>query len=712
MLSRAVIGNTRLSVGRGIFSRAKIIIMQHSTHQTKNGPQNCTNGSGLLGMKGVKGGNNGYSRVGGSNAAADHNGYGSTSNDDANNAESADVDLEKGIQKRKPEAPKDKYGIGDAYKWLYGALSRQPASNGLPATAIALVAISGESLLASQPAVYLGKIVDVIGSNNEAVAVEAAWPLFGIIALSLIGKEAFTISRKYIIERQSTALEKGAFLEQSKHLLAVRVDALQDRRVGDLAVRLDKSVAGLIKLMKVTFLEGMPNLATACVALTIAYNAHWSVGVAMVGAVSAGGLVTAVQIRSQEGIRISLNEQKAALGGSIAEMLGNLAYIRAEGMRHAEEGRLDDGAEALRKMEFDHHKYMMSFGGAKDLIEGLGFTLVVGVAIQLALRGEISSGDILTLSMLYMKAAQPLSKMHGVFDGMHEAVIKIGALSAVRDLPTDPGLRGTLMAKSGMGIMPLEAKDLGVTLSRGGGGGSGVHSRVLNGLSLDLQRGTVVGLAGTSGSGKSTLLKVALGLVPDYDGSMKMFGTEIRDLQKLDLSQHVAYAQPEPFVLTGTLRENLMLTQPFGLEDKLAIDDATMLRALDRSCLGTRDYEWAHGLDTHIHEGGRNLSGGQRQRLALARIFLQQNAELIVLDEATSALDNATESRVIEELHAHAADTDRTVIMVAHRLTTLRNADRVLVMDGGCVVQDGSYADLSQNPGIFFDLLQYNNKGR
>lgn len=534
----------------------------------------------------------------------------------------------------------------------------------------------------------LGKVVDAIGDGANA---DTAWPLFGFIVLSLVGKEACTISRKFLVERQSTSLEKGAFLEQSKHLLAVRVDALQDRRVGDLAVRLDKSVAGLIKLMKVSFLEGLPNLATACVALSLAYNSHWSVGLAMVGAVSTGALVTAAQVRSQEGIRISLNEQKANMGGSIAEMLGNLAYIRASGMRQAEEKRLEDCAEKLRKTEFYHHKYMMSFSSAKELIEGLGFTVVVGIAIDLALRGEISSGDILSLSMLYMKAAQPLSKMHGVFDGMHEAVIKIGALSSVRELPVDPGLNGSLSVKSGSEV-PLRAKNLGVKLTRGVGG----ESRVLQNLSLELKRGSVVGLAGTSGSGKSTLLKVALGLIPDYDGSMTMFGKEIKDLSKLSLSQHIAYAQQEPFVLTGTLRENLLLTQPSGLEGKLAVDDAMMWRALDRSCLGPDDYDWAHGLDTHIHEGGRNLSGGQRQRLAL------------VLDESTSALDNSTESRVIEEIHAHAAEKQRTVIMVAHRLTSLRQTDRVIVMNEGKVVQDGSYTDLSKNPGIFFDLLQHN----
>ena len=106
------------------------------------------------------------------------------------------------------------------------------------------------------------------------------------------------------------------------------------------------------------------------------------------GAVSTSGMVTAAQVRSQEGIRISLNEQKSAMGASIAKMLGNLAYIRASGMRQAEEKRLEDSAEALRKTEFDHHKYMMSFSSAKDLIEGLGFTVVVGIAIHFGFEGR------------------------------------------------------------------------------------------------------------------------------------------------------------------------------------------------------------------------------------------------------------------------------------------------------------------------------------
>lgn len=245
----------------------------------------------------------GYTRVPLSAGAA---GYGSTGAGHAATPKGNDRGRGEGAPEPKPEsplptAPKDKYDIADAYRWLYGALSRQPASQGLPATGLALVAITGEGILATQPAVLLGEIVDSIGPAGGSVGAgaEAAWPLFALIALSLVGKEVCTISRKYIVERQSTALQKDAFLEQSRHLLSVRVDALQDRRVGDLAVRLDKSVEGLIKLVKVTFMEGLPNVVTALVALSLAYHAHWSVGLAMVGAVAAGGAVTAVQVRTE-----------------------------------------------------------------------------------------------------------------------------------------------------------------------------------------------------------------------------------------------------------------------------------------------------------------------------------------------------------------------------------------------------------------------------
>ena len=190
------------------------------------------------------------------------------------------------------------------------------------------------------------------------------------------------------------------------------------------------------------------------------------------------------------------------MGAGVVDLLNNLGYIRASGMRPLEERRLDNMAEGVRSTEFLHHKYMMAFSGARDMVEQAGFVLVVG-------------------GMLYSKATQPLQKMHKVLDEGHESVIKVGIMGPLRALQTDPGLNGTVLTQQGF-PQPLVAKDL--TLHRRG-------RPVLKNLSISLNRGEIIGVAGTSGSGKSTLLKVALGLIPDYTGSLALLGAEARGIR-------------------------------------------------------------------------------------------------------------------------------------------------------------------------------------
>jgi len=389
----------------------------------------------------------------------------------------------------------------------------------------------------------------------------------------------------------------------------------------------------------------------------------------------------------------------------------------------------------------------------------------------------------------------------------HEAIIKVGALGALRSLEMDPGLTGTAKpiaataapaavaaARGGMRAGDGESTDNGIDDhgSRASLASSSLSSSspspppsppspppplvargltvelggraVLRSLALTLAPGQIVGVAGSSGSGKSTLLKASLGLYPDYGGRLSLFGAEARRVDKAALADLTAYAPQEPFLLTGTVRENLLCACPgqyaahvqrfrrcgsrsagggsksgefsdndagesgegidgfsggFGddgvsdaggsVDDK-CFSDETLLEALAKAGLDPpADFgeAWRRfGLDALIHEAGRNLSGGQRQRLGLARVFLQRGAQLIVLDEATSALDNVTEASVIEALHAHARQSGAAMVMVAHRLTTLRRADRVLVLEGGVVAQDGAYADLEASAGPFQDLLE------
>jgi ATP-binding cassette subfamily B protein len=186
-------------------------------------------------------------------------------------------------------------------------------------------------------------------------------------------------------------------------------------------------------------------------------------------------------------------------------------------------------------------------------------------------------------------------------------------------------------------------------------------------------------------------------LIHGYTGEVSLFGEALEGISREELADKVAYVPQKPFVFEGTIRDNIV----YGCGRAVAEDD--LVEAATNACILDEVRESLGGFDGHVAENGNNLSGGQRQRLALARVMLQ-TPQLIVFDEATSALDNTNEAliqRNIERIFK-----GRTVITIAHRLTTLRNADRILVFDAGRIVQEGDFKSLSETKGLFQDFLQ------
>ena len=192
-------------------------------------------------------------------------------------------------------------------------------------------------------------------------------------------------------------------------------------------------------------------------------------------------------------------------------------------------------------------------------------------------------------------------------------------------------------------------------------------------------------------------MKTLLGLIPNYKGNFSVLGNEVLETDKDLLAREIAYAQQEPYIRTGTLRANLTISDTTNA----GMDDDDLKAALKLACLDN-DNLWPDGLDTKIHEGGRNLSGGEKQRLSLARVFLK-NPSIIVLDEATSSLDNMTEAEVMKNFRDFSKD--KTVVMIAHRISTLKWADRIIVMEGGEIIQSSTFQQLREEKGLFQDLL-------
>jgi len=168
-----------------------------------------------------------------------------------------------------------------------------------------------------------------------------------------------------------------------------------------------------------------------------------------------------------------------------------------------------------------------------------------------------------------------------------------------------------------------------------------------------------------------------------------VLGNEVLETDKTLLSREIAYAQQEPYIRTGTLRDNLIIADTTN-----KVDDDVLNDALKLACINKDDL-WPDGLDSKIHEGGRNLSGGEKQRLSLARVFLK-NPSLIILDEASSSLDNLTEAEVMKNFRDFSKARQCTVFMIAHRLSTLEWADRVIVMEEGKIIQPSAFQQLKE----------------
>jgi ATP-binding cassette subfamily B protein len=549
-------------------------------------------------------------------------------------------------------------------------------------------------------AVLLGRLVDRIKSGTEehvgpAVMYEAAAFFLGLIATTYLLRELLQVGRRYLVENTCTRIDRDMMVRLVAHLLKVDLSSFTHEKVGALHGRITRSVDGFVRFLRLGFLTFFPALLTGLFALgATAAKQPW-VGAAMLGVIPASIALTAWQLVSQKGVRLKLLRTREEMDGTVVEQLAGLDYIRAANTCAAEAHRVAAVAEAHRRREIRHHFKMSLFGCAKALTEGFFHILVLALATAFAIQGRITYGDIMTFSILFLNVMTPLSEIHRVLDEGHEASLHVGDLIDMLRSPVDCSFRaddGVRPALAGDGPL-IEVDGLRVDYTTA----DGARKCALDGVSLTVGRGERVGIAGRSGGGKTTWLKALLRLVHPTAGRVTVGGVPLESLSRAAIGDLIGYVGQSPFVFSGTIEANIT----YGME---AVPPEAVRRAAAMACLHDEIMAMPGGYQAKVAERGRNLSGGQKQRLALARIFLK-NPPILILDEATSALDTISE-RIVQRAIA-AAQQGRTVVVVAHRLSTLLDADRILVFDNGRIVESGSYGALEQSGGAFAELLRY-----
>lgn len=560
----------------------------------------------------------------------------------------------------------------------------------------ATLLMSGGAWLNAQIPVAVGSLANAIsgainGGRRWTFADTA--PFLLTLTVLFLVREALNVARKYLVHNTGTTVEKQITVSLVSHLLELELGMLARDRVGALHGRVRRSVEGFVRLLMLSFMEFVPAVLTAAFALGVAFRRHPGIGALMLGVVPTTILIVLMQIGSQKGIRLALLRSKEEVDGAVVEQLGGIEYVRAADTQAVEAERVERVCEGLRATELRHHFEMSLFDCAKALNEGAFFIAVTALSIALAGSGRIPVGDVVVYAMLFASVLAPLRDVHRILDEAHESTLRVRDLLDLLGQPRDRSfvVDRPLQPIVDRSVPVFELKDVTADFIAP----DGSRRTALRAVSVRIGLGEMVGIAGRSGAGKSTLLRIALRLAHPIGGAVHFGGVPLESVTRHALAESIGYVSQSPFLFAGTVRENLSY-------ERKGAPFQDVIEAAKRAGIHDEILAMPGGYDAYVAERGQNLSGGQRQRIALARVFLK-DPPVIILDEATSALDTIAERQI--QVALDRIRRDRCILVVAHRLSSLRPADRILVFDDGKLAQVGNFAALSGEEGIFASLV-------
>ena len=537
----------------------------------------------------------------------------------------------------------------------------------------------------------IGWLTDDILTKNE-ISFNKVIPFLVFILIVNVVNEVIKIFRRVLVEDTATRTEKKARGMVIKSLLMAPLSYFRKNMTGNIHGRLNRCLDGTIKLEKLLFMDFAPAIFNAIAAIiTIFLTLPITLAMPMLLVIPIGVFIVLKQIKSQKGIRVELLESKSGMDGTIVELINGMEVIRICDSLDFETKRFDDKGEFLRAKEMKHHKAMAMYDCLKFINQAVFTVLVIGISTYLATKNIISVGAVLTAYLCFNQLLRPLEELHRIFDEVSECTVLATDFFKMVEIENDFSylpIKTKSENKSTNEIINMENITFHYSENE--------DKIILDNFNIDIEKGMYLGIAGPSGCGKSSLIK-SICKLEKADGTIIIDDKNIDNLTRKDLSKLIALVPQSPFLIAGTIFENIT----YGIDREVSIDEVE--EAAKRAYI----YDYINGLpdkfDSLVSEGGNNLSGGQRQRIAIARIFLRK-PKILILDEATSALDNTSEKYIQAEIEKMKQENNTTIIAIAHRLTTLKNCDRIIVLNKGKVEEDGKFDDIIEKNGMFSDM--------
>jgi len=436
------------------------------------------------------------------------------------------------------------------------------------------------------------------------------------------------------------------------------------------------------------------SMFTACaiviVITTLATTATWDPLLTLVLTVAVFSSVW-MMMRSRQAVQAiskDFQETETKVVGEVNDLLRGNRAVKMHAMEDQialsfEQQAMQIGRKSYERDVKSHMQWMK-----QEAFSYVAFVALLATALWRYQSGAVSIGSVSAVILAFGALQGPLQSIFTtltLWGSAQASIERIGAVLDAASSTPDPAADAPALAVPPAG--PLHFSD--VTFSY-------ADKPVLHNLTLTIPYGQRIAFVGPSGAGKSTISQLIMRLYDPDSGTISIAGIDLRRLKGTEFRKRFGVVPQDPFIFRTTIRDNVRVARPDA-------DDETIKKALQLANAWEFVDHLPDKLDTRVGEGGSSLSGGQRQRLAIARALLA-DTPFFIFDEATSALDTLS-----EELIQQALDTvlaGRTAILIAHRLATVKNCDRIVVMDNGTVIQDGSYDELVKQPGLFADLVR------